>query len=71
MPEMKPCKIQIEIGRLNKQCANPMPKTEFTMPKLEKSWNIGKVSTTGGVIRKEMKARRVVRRRVKKGRRSN
>lgn len=37
MAEMKPCRIQIEMGKLNKQWANAIPKTEFTIPKDENS----------------------------------
>ena len=52
---MKPCRIQIDTGRLNRQWASAMPVTELTMPSTEKSWKIGRVSTTGGVMRKAMK----------------
>ena len=55
--EMKPCKIQIEIGRLKRQWASAIPHTEFTIPRFENNWKIGNVSTTGGVIRNAMKAR--------------
>ena len=55
---IKLSKIQIVIGRLNRQWASAMPKGEFTRPSFENRMKIGKDSTTGGVIRKTSIAKR-------------
>ena len=52
MAEMKLSRIQMEIGRLNRQWTSAIPTGEFTRLTWENRMKIGSESTTGGMTRK-------------------
>ena len=57
--ETKLSSTQIEIGTLNKQCANAMARGLFMRSSAENIKNTGRTMTTGGVIRSVKKPKKI------------